>query len=356
MTTSTQTASKSVKVKGLVCEGLTDVPSPTVLADRQKPYFKPATLVRVKAHYARPFLDLLLDAQTLHRRHHAANTVQFCTLANIKSGNCSEDCKYCPQSARYSTGIETYNLPPVAEIEQQAKAAQAGGATRFCMGAAWRNASQRPGEFETVLDYVRTVRGLGMEACVTLGMLTEKQAHALKEAGLTAYNHNLDTSPNYYGEIITTRTYDDRLTTLAHVAEAGISVCCGGILGMGETVEHRLELISVLADLDTPPESIPINALVPVDGTPLQDAPRVDPLDLVRTIAVTRLMVPGAKIRLSAGRLSLSDSEQALCFMAGANAIFTGDKLLTTPNPTHNDDQALMEKLGLSVEQVEVTA
>jgi biotin synthase len=275
------------------------------------------------------------------------NEVQLCTLANIKSGNCSEDCKYCPQSARYATGIETWQLPDVATIKAQAEKAQAGGSTRFCMGAAWRQASQRSEEFETVLSYIREVKSLGMEACVTLGMLTETQAQQLKEAGLTAYNHNLDTSPHYYPDIITTRTYEERLNTIAHVVHAGISVCCGGILGMGETVQHRLELIAVLASMATPPESIPINSLVPVEGTPLQDAPPLDVLDLVRTIATTRLMVPQARVRLSAGRLQLSESDQALCFMAGANAIFTGDTLLTTPNPSHNEDQQLLHKLGI---------
>ncbi|MFM7469702.1 MAG: biotin synthase BioB [Vampirovibrionales bacterium] len=298
-------------------------------------------------YYTLPFIDLLLQAQQVHRVHHPANEVQLCTLANIKSGNCSEDCKYCPQSARYDTGIDTWQLPEVDTIKAQAEKAQQGGSTRFCMGAAWRNATQKPEDFQRVLAYIREVKALGMEACVTLGMLTQPQALQLKEAGLTAYNHNLDTSPHYYPEVITTRTYEDRLGTIAHVVEAGISVCCGGILGMGETLQHRLELIAVLASMETAPESIPINSLVPVAGTPLQATPPIDTIDLIRTIATTRLMVPHARVRLSAGRLQLSESEQALCFLAGANAIFTGDKLLTTSNPSHHEDQLLLQKLGM---------
>jgi biotin synthase len=306
-------------------------------------------LTRIKAVYYQPFLDLLFQAQDVHRRFHPKNEVQLCTLANIKSGNCPEDCSYCPQSARYNTGIETWDLPSLEEIRQQVQDAKANGSTRFCMGAAWRTPPHQKA-FDHVLGMVRTVREEGLEACVTLGMINAEQAVALKQAGLKAYNHNIDTSPNYYPEIITTRTIDDRLETLKNVASAGLDVCCGGILGMGESLEHRLEFIETLCELDTPPESVPINCLVPVEGTPLADQPPVDSFDLVRTIATTRIMLPSAKVRLSAGRLSMSDETQALCFMAGASSIFTGEKLLTTDNPGVNRDHELLEKLGLKAQ------
>lgn len=303
-------------------------------------------LRKIRECYDQPFLDLLFEAQSVHRRFHPKNEIQLCTLANIKSGNCPEDCAYCPQSARYNTGIETWELPTVDEIREQAREAKANGSTRFCMGAAWRTPPHQKA-FDQVLDLVRTVVKEDMEACVTLGMLTPEQAVALKEAGLTAYNHNIDTAPSYYPEIITTRTIDDRLQTLKAVADANLSVCCGGILGMGETLAHRLEFIETLCRLETPPESVPINCLVPVEGTPLAKQTPVDPFDLVRTIATVRIMLPEAKVRLSAGRLEMSDETQALCFMAGANSIFTGEKLLTTDNPGVNRDQELLEKLGL---------
>lgn len=300
--------------------------------------------------YTAPLPDLMFEAQSAHRRFHAADTVQFCTLANIKSGNCPEDCSYCPQSARYNTGIDTWSLPEVDEIKRQAQQAKAAGSTRLCMGAAWREV--RDGQqFDHVLDLVRTVRDEGMEACVTLGMLTQEQAHRLKEAGLTAYNHNIDTSPEYYDQIITTRRFEDRIRTIGHVQTAGIQVCCGGIIGLGESFEDRIGFIHALTELDPPPESIPINALVPVEGTPLEGQPPVDPLELVRTIATTRVAIPQADIRLSAGRTQLSDEAQALCFLAGANSIFTGEKLLTTPNPGISHDHQLMDKLGMKVRE-----
>ncbi len=297
--------------------------------------------------YALPLPDLLFEAMQVHRRFHDPKQVQFCTLSNIKSGNCPEDCAYCPQSARYTTGIETWTLPSVEEIREQALAAKAGGSTRLCMGAAWREVRDGK-DFDQVLEMVRTVRDLGMEACVTLGMLKPEQAQQLKEAGLTAYNHNIDTSPEYYDRIITTRTFQDRLNTIENVRNAGIQVCCGGIIGMGETVADRISFIHTLANLDPQPESVPINALVPVEGTPLEGRPTVDPLELVRTIATARITMPEAIVRLSAGRSQLSDEAQTLCFMAGANSIFTGEKLLTTPNPGHDHDHQLLHKLGMS--------
>lgn len=306
-------------------------------------------LTRIREVYHQPFLDLLYEAQETHRRHHPKNEIQLCTLANIKSGNCPEDCSYCPQSARYNTGIETWDLPSVEEIREQALEAKANGSTRFCMGAAWRMPPHQKA-FDHVLELVKTVSDEGMEACVTLGMLNAEQAQALKVAGLKAYNHNIDTSPNYYPEIISTRTYNDRLETLKNVANAGLDVCCGGILGMGESLEHRLEFIGMLCTLDTPPESVPINCLVPVEGTPLAEQPPVDSFDLVRTIATVRIMLPEARVRLSAGRLGMNDETQALCFMAGASSIFTGEKLLITDNPGANRDRALLEKLGLQAQ------
>jgi biotin synthase len=301
---------------------------------------------QIQACYTQPFPDLIFKAQEIHRRFHHSNEVQLCTLANIKSGNCPEDCSYCPQSIRYNTGIETWELPELDEIRRQAQEAKANGSTRFCMGAAWRTPPHQKA-FNQVLDMVKVVVDEGMEACVTLGMLNAEQAVALKEAGLTAYNHNIDTAPSYYNEIITTRGIDDRLDTLRHVAQAGIQVCCGGILGMGETLAQRFEFIETLCQLETPPESVPINCLVPVEGTPLAEQPPVDPFELVRTIATVRIFLPTARVRLSAGRLTLNDEAQALCFLAGANSIFTGEKLLTTNNPGVNHDQELLSKLGM---------
>jgi biotin synthase len=304
------------------------------------------SLERVRQIYHQPLTALVFEAQSWHRQHHEADTVQLCTLANIKSGNCPEDCKYCPQSARYETDIENYGLLPLETVMLQARSAKANGSTRFCMGAAWRQVPDGK-QFEAVLEMVRQVVDLGMEACVTLGMLRPEQAEKLAEAGLTAYNHNLDTSAGFYPEIITTRTYQDRLETIKTVAAAGIEVCCGGIVGMGETDSDRIELIHTLANLDPQPKSVPINALVPVEGTPLADLPVLDSLVLVRTIATTRIAIPKATVRLSAGRRSLSLAEQALCFLAGANSIFTGDRLLTTPNPGLDADARMLEQLGL---------
>jgi biotin synthase len=308
---------------------------------------------KIQECYHQPFIDLVFQAQEVHRQHHPKNEVQLCTLANIKSGNCPEDCAYCPQSARYNTGIETWDLPTLDEIRDQALGAKANGSTRFCMGAAWRTPPHQKA-FDHVLDMVKVVAGEGMEACVTLGMINAEQAKALKQAGLTAYNHNIDTAPSYYPDIITTRTIDDRFETLRNVARAGIQVCCGGILGMGETLAHRLEFIQTLVEMEDPPESVPINCLVPVEGTPMADQAPVDPFELVRTIATVRVFMPQAKIRLSAGRLTMSDETQALGFMAGANSIFTGEKLLTTNNPGMNRDQELLAKLGLTAQTIPV--
>jgi len=296
--------------------------------------------------YNLPLLDLVYKAQTIHREYQPLNKVQLCTLGNIKSGNCPEDCKYCPQSSRYNTEIEKYKLMPKDEVIKEATLAKENGSTRFCMGAAWRNAPENE-EFNHILDLVKEVRNLGMEACCTLGMLTQDQANKLKDAGLTAYNHNLDTSEEFYKEIITTRTYKDRLETIQYVADAGIQVCSGGILGLGESVEDRIELFRTLANLDPQPESVPINVLVKVEGTPLSGNEEIDPFDMVRSIATARILMPKARVRLSAGRLQMSDELQALCFMAGANSIFTGEKLLTTDNPSFSADKELFKKLKI---------
>ncbi len=305
------------------------------------------TDAEIRALFDRSLPDLLFDAQAVHRAHHDPNRVQLCTLLSIKTGGCPEDCAYCPQSARYETGVSGEPLFEVDRVLDAARAARANGSTRFCMGAAWRSAPQGS-QFDRVLEMVRGVRELGLEACCTLGMLGAAQARRLSEAGLTAYNHNLDTGPEYYGQIISTRRYEDRLETLGHVREAGISVCCGGIIGMGERLDDRVALLGVLARLEPHPESVPINALVAVPGTPLGDAPALDPIDLVRMIAASRIVFPRARVRLSAGRTSLSDESQALCFIAGANSIFTGEKLLTTPNPGPDQDERLLAKLGLT--------
>ena len=305
------------------------------------------SLDRVERIYQQPFTSLLYEAQTVHRHNHQPDSVQLCTLANIKSGRCPEDCKYCPQSARYDTPAEDYQLLPLAEIQAQARAAKANGSTRFCMGAAWRKVPDGE-EFERILNMVRTVVGLEMEACVTLGMLRPDQAQRLAEAGLTAYNHNLDTSETYYPEIISTRTYRDRLETIAAVSAAGISVCCGGILGMGESEQDRIELLHTLANLDPQPESVPVNALVPVEGTPFSNRSIISAVDMARTIATARILMPKAIVRLSAGRTNMTAADQALCFMAGANSIFTGEKLLTTDNPGNGADAQLFERLGLT--------
>ena len=308
------------------------------------------SLETVTELYNQPLLSLVYEAQTVHRQHHQIDAVQMCTLANIKSGRCPEDCKYCPQSARYPTDVESYPLLSVEQVISQAKDAKQHGATRFCMGAAWRNAPDGE-EFERVLSMVESVAGMGMEACVTMGMLRPDQAQRLAAAGLTAYNHNLDTSETFYPEIITTRTYRDRLETIKYVAEAGIQVCCGGIVGMGETDRDRIELLHTLANLRPQPESVPINALSPVAGTPFGNLEAVDPLVLVRMVATARVLMPKAVVRLSAGRDRLSVSDQALCFLAGANSIFSSEKLLTTANPDWQDDAEMFEKLGVKPKQ-----
>jgi biotin synthase len=298
-----------------------------------------------------PLLELVDQARTVHRRHHEDGEVQLASLLSIKTGACPEDCKYCAQSAHYAktTGLKRETLMNVGEVLAKAKIAKAAGANRFCMGAAWREVKDGA-EFDSIIEMVKGVRALGMEACVTLGMLSQAQADRLAEAGLTAYNHNLDTSPEFYGEIVTTRTYQDRLDTLACVRKVGVEVCCGGIIGMGESVEDRARLLQTLANLDPHPESVPINALAAVPGTPLADRPPVDPLDLVRMVAAARIMMPLSRVRLSAGRRDLTKEAQILCFLAGANSIFYGDKLLTTANNDTADDLALIEEAGLSVQ------
>jgi biotin synthase len=307
------------------------------------------SLAEIETIYTAPLLDLLMDAQQTHRQHHAPNEIQGCMLLSIKTGGCPEDCGYCPQSARHDADLVSRGLLDVDETLGNARRAREVGATRFCMGAAWRQVSDGP-QFDKVLAMVRGVRELGLEACCTLGMLTKDQAEALAEAGLSAYNHNLDTSREFYGSIITTRTYDDRLETLAHVRRAGITVCCGGIIGMGENRLDRYRLLRELATLDPHPESVPVNLLVAVTGTPLADRPPEDPLELVRMIATARLLMPMSYVRLSAGRLSLTDEAQALCFLAGANSIFLGDRLLTTPNPREDTDRDLLDRLGMRLQ------
>jgi biotin synthase len=304
------------------------------------------TANEIETIYTLPLPQLVFRAQTIHRRYHDPTEVQGCTLLSIKTGGCPEDCSYCPQSAHYQTPVIRQPLLSVEETLAAANQAREHGATRFCLGAAWRDAPHGP-EFARVLEMVRGVRALGLEACCTLGMLTDEQAQALSAAGLTAYNHNLDTSPEFYGEIITTRTYGERLDTLARVRRAGITVCCGGIIGMGESRADRYRLLEQLSNQQPHPESVPINLLVRVQGTPLAGQKDVDPLELVRMIATARILMPASMVRLSAGRLSLSDEAQALCFLAGANSIFLGEKLLTTPNPETDRDHALVGKLGM---------
>jgi biotin synthase len=300
----------------------------------------------IEAIYALPLPDLVFRAQTLHREYHRPDEVQGCMLLSIKTGGCPEDCAYCPQSAHYRTNVTRTDLVGLDELPEAATRAREQGATRFCMGAAWRDVPDGA-PFEQVLAMVRVVRGLGLEACCTLGMLNQAQADGLAAAGLTAYNHNLDTAPDFYGRIITTRTYEDRLATLARVRRAGITVCCGGIIGMGEDRSARCRLLQQLASLDPHPESVPVNLLVRVEGTPLADRPPEDPLELVRTIATARILMPASYVRLSAGRLALTDEAQALCFVAGANSVFLGDRLLTTPNPGATHDEQLLGRLGM---------
>ena len=310
------------------------------------------TLPEVEALFELPFNDLLFKAQGMHREHFDPNEVQVSTLLSIKTGACPEDCKYCPQSTRYDTGLEKEDLMEVEKVLSEAAAAKATGATRFCMGAAWRSPKDR--DMPKVLAMVEGVKSMGLESCMTLGMLTESQAQSLSEAGLDYYNHNLDTSPEYYGDIITTRTYQDRLTTLGHVRDAGMKVCSGGIVGMGESARDRAGLLLQLANLPQHPESVPVNMLVRVEGTPLADEADLDPFDFIRTIAVARILMPASHVRLSAGREEMNEQMHALAYFAGANSIFYGEKLLTTPNPEANKDLKLFDRLGIRPEAAEV--
>jgi len=311
------------------------------------------SLDEIAALLDQPFNDLLFQAQSVHRVYFAPNQVQVCTLLSIKTGACPEDCGYCSQSAQHDTDLEQERLLPVAEVVEAAQAARDKGATRFCMGAAWRNPTDK--NLERVIAMIAGVKGLGLETCVTLGMLTDHQARRLADAGLDYYNHNLDTSPEFYGRVITTRTYQDRLETLAHVQQAGIRVCSGGILGLGESRRDRASMLYQLATLPKHPESVPINLLVQVEGTPLFGAAELDPFEFVRTIAAARILMPGSYVRLSAGRSDMSDELQALCFLAGANSMFYGERLLTTPNPESAGDERLFERLGLAFETVDAT-
>jgi biotin synthase len=305
------------------------------------------TIKEIEAVYNLPVMELMYRAATVHRQHNNTGEVQVCTLLSIKTGGCPEDCAYCPQAARYHTDITVEALMKKEDVLEYAARAKAAGSTRFCMGAAWREVRDNR-DFDRVLDMVKGVNELGMEVCCTLGMLTNDQAKKLADAGLYAYNHNLDTSAEYYGDIITTRTYNDRLQTVEHVRNAGISVCCGGIVGLGETHEDRVKMLHTLATMPEHPESVPVNALVPVKGTPLEKNTRVNVWDMVRMIGTARILMPKAMVRLSAGRATMTTAEQALCFMAGANSIFAGEKLLTTPNPSFDEDMAMFELLGLT--------
>jgi len=312
------------------------------------------SLDEIRALFALPFNDLVFRAQTMHRENFDPNQVQVSTLLSIKTGACAEDCSYCSQSAKYDTGLEREKLLPLDEVVEAAQAAKAKGSSRFCMGAAWRNPTDK--NLDKVIDMITAVRELGMETCVTLGMLTGPQANRLRDAGLDYYNHNLDTSPEFYGNVITTRTFQDRLDTLDFVREAGINVCSGGILGMGESSTDRARMLQELANLPQHPESVPINMLVQVEGTPLHGADELDPLEFVRSIAVARILMPKSYVRLSAGRSEMSDETQALCLLAGANSIFYGERLLTTDNPGADHDQALFGRLGINMETVEFGA
>ena len=300
----------------------------------------------IQSLYDLPLPDLIFRAQTIHRRHHDPRVIQKCTLLSIKTGGCPEDCGYCSQSAHHDTGVEVERLMDVERVRKAARRARDDGSTRFCMGAAWREVRDGP-EFDRVLEMVREVNSLGMEVCCTLGMLTADQAQRLQSAGLTAYNHNLDTGPDDYERIISTRTYEDRLKTLENVRTAGVQVCCGGIIGMGERVADRVAMLGVLARMASHPESVPINALMAVAGTPLEHETPADPIDMARMIATARVVMPRSRVRLSAGRTNMSETAQALCFLAGANSIFSGDKLLTTPNPGQDEDRTLVDKLGM---------
>ena len=304
------------------------------------------TLGEIKALFDLPFSDLMFRAQSVHRNNFDPNKVQLSTLLSIKTGGCAEDCAYCPQAARYDTGVDAGKLLPLEEVLADARRARDAGASRYCMGAAWRSPKDK--DLDKVIDMVRGVRAMGLETCVTLGMLKAEQAKRLKEAGLDYYNHNIDTSEEFYGEIITTRCYEDRLETLEHVRDAGLSVCCGGIVGMGESRDDRAGMLMTLANMPKHPESVPINMLVQVEGTPLFGAEALDHFEFVRTIAVARIMMPESFVRLSAGRETMDDAVQALCFLAGANSIFYGEKLLTTPNPENNRDARLFDRLGIA--------
>ncbi len=304
------------------------------------------SLEEIKAIYHQPVLELIVEAARVHKAHQATGEVQVCTLLSVKTGGCPEDCSYCPQAARYHTGVDVHKLLDQEKVLASAQRAKDGGSTRFCMGAAWREVRDNR-DFDRVLDMVKGVNDMGLEVCCTLGMVNEYQAQKLKEAGLYAYNHNLDTSEEHYDKIITTRTYHDRLETIDNVRKAGISVCSGGIIGLGETDEDRIGMLFTLSTLVQHPESVPVNALVPVKGTPLENQPRVSVWEMVRMIATARILMPKTMVRLSAGREQMSVTEQALCFLAGANSIFTGEKLLTTPNPDFDQDKAMFELLGL---------
>jgi biotin synthase len=311
------------------------------------PPMNPKTFAELKTIYQNPLFDLIQQARHVYQAHWKEESVQLCTLLSIKTGGCSEDCSYCAQSAHYSTEVKAEKLMPLDEVMEVATKARENGATRFCMGAAWKGVREGDSKFDDVLQIVRNVSTLGMEVCVTLGQLTEGAAKALKEAGVTAYNHNIDTSPEFYPEIVTTHTFDDRINTIRHVQKAGMSVCCGGIIGLGETEDDRLKMLEVLTNLDPAPESVPINCLSAIPGTPLQENKAVDIFELVRLVATTRIALPKSRVRLSAGRKSLSREGQALCFFAGANSIFYGDKLLTTRNPGTDEDLKLLQELDL---------
>jgi biotin synthase len=306
-----------------------------------------ATLQQLREVYSLPFFDLIQRGRNVYLQHWADNEIQLCTLLSIKTGGCSEDCSYCAQSSRYETSIERERLMTTPEVLEVARRAKDDGSTRFCMGAAWKGVREGTRQFESVLETCRAVSGLGLEVCVTLGQLTNEAAGQLKDAGVTAYNHNIDTSPEFYPNIVTTHSFDDRLNTIRAVQQAGISLCCGGIIGMGESVDDRLRMLEVLLGFDPPPESVPINCLMPMPGTPLENQSLVDVFELVRLIATTRIAFPRSKVRLSAGRTRLSREAQALCFFAGANSIFYGNKLLTAQNPENDEDRLLLEQLGL---------
>lgn len=312
------------------------------------------TIDAITQIYTQPFHDLLLAAHTTHRQHHAPNQIQMAKLLSIKTGACPEDCGYCSQSGHHSTHVEKEKLLDINDVISRAREAKASGASRFCMGAAWRSPPEKV--MPELTEMIKEVKALGLETCMTLGMLSEHQAQHLKEAGLDYYNHNIDTSPSYYEKVVTTRCFQDRLDTLARVREAGINVCCGGILGLGETREDRIEFLATLANLETPPESVPINRQIRVEGTRLSDVPPVEGIELVRTVATARIIMPQSVVRLTAGRTEMSEELQALCFFAGANSVFIGDKLLTEANPQQQTDQRLFEKLGLYAEEPHSTA